>query len=259
MGSFFLPQHEALDSKSDVFDEMLSQDAASWFQKAIKQAPSLGSALQNSSGNPDDPVSRALLAFGGEADERPGSVRSVLDSMEPTDDGYAFVGILREVSERVTQPHPLADNVVRQFSFVEKMQSHMWLRSPAVEGTLGRAVDRYEKFRRLFRDYPHRILVPTLDIDLVWHTHQLSHSLYCEGMQAVTGRFIDHSDKIGKDTLGVQESYTRGIFEDVFDEGYARCMCWECEAIFSAIEGDCEGEVGGETVVSVVIAGRYSQ
>ena len=75
---------------------------------------------------------------------------------------------------------------MRQATFVDKMNNHLWIRSPALEGTLRRAIDRYSKFLILLKRkapplgadgsgttmVPGPIIVPTLDIDLVWHTHQ---------------------------------------------------------------------------------------
>lgn len=68
------------------------------------------------------------------------------------------------------------------------MNGQLWIRSPALSGTLRRATDRYAKFLHLLkRKAPPlgedgsgktivlgAIIVPTLDIDLVWHTHQCS-------------------------------------------------------------------------------------
>ncbi|KAL2824487.1 hypothetical protein BDW59DRAFT_85330 [Aspergillus cavernicola] len=130
----------------------------------------------------------------------------------------------------------LVDAVQRQAAFVEKMENHLWIRSPALEGTLTRAVDRYSKFLKLFRLYPDRMLVPTLDIDLVWHTHQCSPFQYNEAMMKVAGRLIDHNDKLGKNTLNPGFERTADLFRMRFGLVYSRCHCWDCETLLSAIE-----------------------
>ncbi|KAF4472686.1 hypothetical protein FALBO_411 [Fusarium albosuccineum] len=130
----------------------------------------------------------------------------------------------------------LCANVSRQKVFVEKMHAHCWIRSPAVAGTLSRAVQRYENFLELFQLYPGKMLVPTLDIDLAWHTSQLSAAEYKASMESRCGRFINHDDKIGKPTLNNGMSETQNIYRIHFAEDYSVCLCWECQAVISALE-----------------------
>ena len=115
--------------------------------------------------------------------------------------GKDFLKIIDQVEERKAIASTLADAVSRQYSFCQKMELQLWIRSPAVQGTLTRACTRYDKFLQLFKLYPKTTLVPTLDIDLVWLTHQLSHNRYAAAMKLRAGMFIDHDDKLGKDTL----------------------------------------------------------
>jgi hypothetical protein len=130
----------------------------------------------------------------------------------------------------------LANAVVRQFSFVEKMEKQLWIRSPAVQGTLQRATGRYGKFLRLLKLYPKTMLVPTLDIDLVWHTHQCSHAVYVAATEVLAGRFIDHDDKLETFTLDNGMEKTKNLYRIRFGQEYSICNCWECEAMLSAIE-----------------------
>lgn len=55
---------------------------------------------------------------------------------------------------------------------------------------------RYVKFLQLMKDYPSTVFVPTLDIDLVWHTHQLSPYAYNTYCRTNVGRPINHDDTI---------------------------------------------------------------
>ncbi|KAG4254147.1 hypothetical protein BFJ72_g9027 [Fusarium proliferatum] len=145
----------------------------------------------------------------------------------------------------------LVDNVERQRVFVEKMNAHLWIRSPALQGTLRRAVERYERYLRLFKLYPGKMLVPALDIDLAWHTSQLSATAYMTSMEARCGRFINHDDKIKKSKLAVGNDETQTLYRIRFGEEYTVCLCWECQAIMSAVEDSTDGdEYFGESPVS---------
>ncbi|KAM0414182.1 hypothetical protein ACHAPD_007427 [Fusarium lateritium] len=130
----------------------------------------------------------------------------------------------------------LMNNVERQRAFVKKMNAHLWIRSPALQGTLQRAVERYENYLELFRLYPGKMLVPTLDIDLVWHTSQLSPAAYETSMKARCGRFINHDDKIGRYQLDVGSDETQALYRTRFGLEYHVCLCWECQAITSAVD-----------------------
>lgn len=206
-----------------------------WFQDITQQPASLIESMQGVDGNLSRAVSEALSAYHNESHD---GLRGVLSQVGEEDRGYSLVRLLANTTRTPSDIRPIMDNVIRQGSFVDKMHLQLWLRSPAIEGTLRRAIDRYDKLTQLFRDFPGQVLVPTLDMDLVWHTHQLSHAHYRAGIKAITGKFIDHDDKIAKGVLNVKEGGTRRLFEDVYDEEYLRCMCWDCEAIFSAAEVD---------------------
>jgi hypothetical protein len=138
-------------------------------------------------------------------------------------------------TEKTLTTSKLAETVERQVSFVDKMEKQLWIRSPALEGTLERAIDRYTKFLKLFKLYPNTMLVPTLDIDLAWHTHQCSPSHYRAGAVEFAARFIDHDDKIGKPTLAGGMEKTKQLFRIRFGQEYLICNCWDCEAALSAV------------------------
>lgn len=130
----------------------------------------------------------------------------------------------------------LRDAVIRQGSFVEKMSNLMWIRSPALIGTLARAIDRYAKFLHLMKLYPKQMLVPTLDIDLAWHTHQCSALAYLIGSKERAGRFINHDDTIVEKKLTNGFSKTLQLFRVHFGKDYKVCGCWDCEVLLSAME-----------------------
>lgn len=149
----------------------------------------------------------------------------------------------------------LRDAVVRQMSFITKMNAHLWIRSPALEGTLRRAITRYTKFLKLMALYPKTMFVPTLDIDLVWHTHQCSPSQYFDSTNKLIGRFLNHDDTIVKDKLEDGFANTKALFQVRFGKSYPICGCWDCEALLSALESpvlDVKGEPDMEKIAQSV-------
>ncbi|KAF2843787.1 hypothetical protein M501DRAFT_967571 [Patellaria atrata CBS 101060] len=147
----------------------------------------------------------------------------------------------------------LASMVARQTSFIDKMDRHLWIRSPAFAGTMARSLTRYSRFLTLFRLYPGTMLVPTLDIDIAWHTHQLTPSLYLSATQALCGRFINHDDSIAETGLSTGLADTKRVYRERFCEDYELCSCWDCEMLLSALEGRHEvsqGEPGIEELGS---------
>ena len=211
-----------------------------WFTDATFQPAFLLNTMVRDGEKEKDAVSKALQNFATEDPNGQSHIESIVSEMNKTNQDYPFVRLIAMTKQAMDVTKPLVDNVIRQGSFVDKMHSYLWLRSPAVEGTLSRAIDRYDKFTQLFRRFPGQMMVPTLDMDLAWHTHQLSHARYREDMRTVAGRFIDHDDKVGKGDLDVGEGDTGRLFEGEFEEEYMRCLCWDCEAIFSAVEADDE-------------------
>ncbi|RPB04365.1 hypothetical protein L873DRAFT_1833068 [Choiromyces venosus 120613-1] len=149
--------------------------------------------------------------------------------------------------------------VLRQGSFVDKMHQQLWIRSPSLmgrlpldsiplvrarpetrsvvlinppdtSGFLQRAVSRYKSYFSLFKLHPGKILVPTIDVDLVWHSAMLTPVAYRAYCKHVAGRFIDHNDKLSEDTLDDGFEYTAAAFEEITGgEEYGRCLCWHCE------------------------------
>ena len=94
----------------------------------------------------------------------------------------------------------LVKGMYRQLSFVNKICSNFdyW----NSRDVLNASVARYEKFIHLMKFHRRKTLVPTLDIDLVWHTHQTDPANYCQYTAAVLGRVLNHDDNIGSGDLG---------------------------------------------------------
>ncbi|KAK9419554.1 putative Alpha-ketoglutarate-dependent sulfonate dioxygenase [Seiridium unicorne] len=93
--------------------------------------------------------------------------------------------------------------VMRQGVFVSKMSQIDWLHSPAVIFTIDKARKKYERFFEIASIYPDQVVTPTLDVDLAWHTHQLSPPSYFNYAVSKTGAFTDHNDKVDEDKLAI--------------------------------------------------------
>jgi hypothetical protein len=152
--------------------------------------------------------------------------------IKPTD-----LSLMRQIIDSHEEPtKELKEAVLRQVGFVDKMWDRVWIRSPALDGTIRRAHDRYSNFLDLFKLYPTTMFVPTLDIDLVWHTHQSLPGRYYKTTQEVAGKFVNHDDSIVQDKLNTGMQDTQGLYRMRFGREYHTCGCWDCEALQSAVE-----------------------
>uniref|UniRef100_L2FRC8 Chloroperoxidase-like protein n=1 Tax=Colletotrichum fructicola (strain Nara gc5) TaxID=1213859 RepID=L2FRC8_COLFN len=147
-------------------------------------------------------------------------------------EGRQSTGIfnLKNPAGTVLFSYDLAAAINRQFDFSTKMSRYAWLRSPTAESTLAQSVERYRNFFHLIGAHPGTVMVPTLDIDLVWHTHQLAPLRYRAYSKKMAGRLIDHDDEISADRLQELSTDMQGLWREEFGTEYHACLCWTCEA-----------------------------
>lgn len=124
----------------------------------------------------------------------------------------------------------LTGAVMRQGVFIEKMVRFDWLHSPDAEWTITRLILKYERFQQIMKNCPGRMVVPTLDVDLAWHTHQLSPLSYYKFTVQNTWRFIDHDDKVSESKLSDAFNWTSAVYQKMYHEVYSECTCWYCES-----------------------------
>lgn len=131
--------------------------------------------------------------------------------------------------------HPLTDFSLdlvaaarRQESFIDEMENLGWL---ANEGTTGvgtadliNATTRYQLWLILLGSNPDLFLSPTLDIDLLWHTHQLSQYYYTD-CNLILGKFLDHDDKVEKGDLKDAFQRTADVWMTRYGQPYSVCGC----------------------------------
>ncbi|KAJ8131139.1 hypothetical protein O1611_g2486 [Lasiodiplodia mahajangana] len=114
--------------------------------------------------------------------------------------------------------------IQRQLRFARKMHNAQWLFSQFAGDILESAIRRYEMFITLIGERQGTPLAPTQDIDLVWHTHQLSpkrYGLYSAAMN--NGAFIHHNDAIAEDRIQESFAAAKTLFRERFGRGYLVC------------------------------------
>jgi len=82
------------------------------------------------------------------------------------------------------------------------------------------AVDRYFGFLELARENPRILLVPTLDIDLIWHAHMLSPGDYRSDCDVVLGKLLKHNDNVPAGELGSSFQHTQQLWEKKHGKPY---------------------------------------
>ncbi|KAG9317935.1 hypothetical protein JVU11DRAFT_2168 [Chiua virens] len=88
----------------------------------------------------------------------------------------------------------LVDAVLRQCQFTMQLEQLGWLKPGAFRKreVLDHSIMRYHAFLDLMAVHPSSMFVPTLDIDLIWHTHQLMANRYSIDCEMYVGRNVDH-------------------------------------------------------------------
>ncbi|KAK0732423.1 hypothetical protein B0T21DRAFT_443207 [Apiosordaria backusii] len=139
----------------------------------------------------------------------------------------------------------LSGAVMRQGIFIEKMVKLDWLlHSPSARQTMERVLVKYNRFFAIMAENTGTVVVPTLDVDLAWHTHQLSPGMYYQHSVALTAKFVDHDDKIEEGLLSAQFEWTSQKYQEKYGEVYSECTCWYCEAIRSSHISGLSGVLG---------------
>lgn len=123
-----------------------------------------------------------------------------------------------------TAAHPLSDAsldlvqaAIRQTHFLMDMEELGWLDAPK-EADLGNARMRYYAWLGLA--ILNDDIIPTLDIDLAWHTHMLNPQYYAFTFRTL-GHFLNHDDTVGAGTLEKEFARTEGYWEQVYKQPFS--------------------------------------
>lgn len=115
---------------------------------------------------------------------------------------------------------------LRQREFATKITSNECIGIDNASA-LFRATSRYHKFLLLMKrkssgkDKKRIALVPTLDIDLCWHTHQLNSVSYRQWCIEHLGIAVNHDDTVGKESLNTGLRETTVAWLEAYREAYA--------------------------------------
>ncbi|KAK7321290.1 hypothetical protein VNO77_31780 [Canavalia gladiata] len=135
-----------------------------------------------------------------------------------------------EAKEPATN-YDLISAVKRQTTFFYQVSRPYWNDDTFLEG----AVARYKGFLHLIKRNRQRrtsrFCVPTYDIDLIWHSHQLHSASYCNDLVAIMGKVLEHddtdSDRTKGQKLDVGFSETTTQWEETFGSRY-----WKAGAMY---------------------------
>ncbi|KFA81371.1 hypothetical protein S40288_06041 [Stachybotrys chartarum IBT 40288] len=241
--------HAAISSRDWKYT--LPGPSALWARDHARLEPDLFNYLCEA-GKTHSPVNPALAWYGHQQGTRTPSLNERPNVQGLSERDSAFLNAMPRTRAEADAGKPLVENVQRQAMFIDKMHAQLWIRSPAAEGTLRRAVDRYDKFLRLFKLYPGKMLVPTLDIDIAWHTHQCSATVYAESVRQRAGRFVNHDDRLGRSVLNGGMEDTKTLFLTRFGEEYEKCLCWDCETMASVLEETDDDKMEGREEASIL-------
>jgi hypothetical protein len=82
-------------------------------------------------------------------------------------------------------------------------------------------VERYKKFLYLIKKYKGKsLLVPPLDVDIVWHAHMLRRDHYEKDTEDYFGHILDHDDSIATQQLKRSERQTRYLWQKEYGDSY---------------------------------------
>jgi hypothetical protein len=114
------------------------------------------------------------------------------------------------------------------------------------EERVERALHEYRQFLALMLWHPEAFLVPSEDIDEVWHAHVLNTARYQADCETIFGRFQHHFPTFGQSDE-VQDEQRKGrdetlqLFADAFGEVPES---YECDDYLKCGRGDAAGKCG---------------
>ncbi|KAL5631281.1 hypothetical protein ACGC1H_006961 [Rhizoctonia solani] len=86
-------------------------------------------------------------------------------------------------------------------------------------------ITQYHTFLDLCAHHPGKALVPTLMIDLGWHTHMLSGEGYRDDCWRLFEKMVGHEDKVEEGKLASSFDETARLWKARFGENYSTCGC----------------------------------
>jgi hypothetical protein len=130
---------------------------------------------------------------------------------------------LEDYQQHINPPigAPLIQSALGQIQFINKIlalaqNDFNFLQSPQF---INRAVVDYRKFLNLRKYTPQGIfLVPSVFIDLAWHSHMLTPIQYTTDCMYLAGMVLDHDDSISENVLGDHWKQTNILWRKIYGE-----------------------------------------
>jgi len=134
---------------------------------------------------------------------------------------------------------------VRQKKFLESIRSLM---KPDRE-TIVNLIKQYKKWLKLVRKFPGEMMVPTVGIDLIWHTHMRIPQIYEIDTRQIVGKFLDHDDATPDTDLEKYLDRTQEHWKKRYHEEYLAERgggnCGGGGSCSSKTSGNCSSGGGG--------------
>ncbi|GJE98075.1 hypothetical protein PsYK624_142970 [Phanerochaete sordida] len=162
----------------------------------------------------------------------------------------------KKVLEAYTDDRPfsvdLVEAILRQCYFIEKMVELGWTAPRALgdlhgEAVLQHAIVRYHAFLDLTSSAPEMFFVPTLDIDLIWHTHQMKCEIYHRDCGQLIKRYLDHEDRVEISRLATSFDATCSAWQERFGVQYTFCGCPLAESTVAQRFAQLKHRLSGST------------
>lgn len=127
----------------------------------------------------------------------------------------------------------LVEFVLRQESFNNNMNNLNWLHSKTISSIISEATTRYSNFYPIIT-HPKlsQELKSTLDIDLVWYTHQLcAYGYFQDCLMSPNGCIVDQRDTISNLLIDNSETFTANLYKTLYGQDYFICYCNSCTSM----------------------------
>ncbi|QRW08269.1 ER retention-like protein [Ceratobasidium sp. AG-Ba] len=147
--------------------------------------------------------------------------------------GDSISRMMRGFRQRGSMSLDVVGAAMRQFKFAAQVEELGWT-DKLYFGThpefIKNTITQYHLFLDLFAHNPSRPLVPTLLVDLGWHTHMLNAEGYRDDCMRFFGRYMNHDDKVEEGKLATAFDDTSRLWKSRFNESYSVCGCLSFQA-----------------------------
>ncbi|CAF4168342.1 unnamed protein product [Adineta steineri] len=180
-------------------------------------------------------------------------LRKVISHPEMTEQGAKLDYFIQDYCKRMA--HQVMITVIRQHDFLEKFQKHDLYERSFKQQDLSyfeQLVQNYVLFLKLARE--NEMIVPTFDIDIIWHSHMRRPIHYRTVSKALCGFVLDHDDAIEQNILSNSYQKTAERWKQAYKTDYdhnidrknieASRYVSSCAAVGSGCDSICVGGGG---------------